>query len=63
MPQDQDPTRRGLLRVTLHETEVQDLMRQYPKLTRTEICDIITRKGPMRSTVEAELEALSDRKR
>ena len=63
MPQDEDPTRRGLLRVSLQESELRELMAQYPKLSRTEICDVITRKGPMRNDVETELQLLSGRKR
>ena len=52
-----------MLRVTLHEHEVQSLMEEFPKLTRTEISDIVTRHGPMRGDVEAELEKVSRLKR
>ncbi len=52
-----------MLRVTTHEHDMQSLMSQYPKLTRTEISDIVTRHGPMRATVEAELESVSRLKR
>jgi len=60
MPQD-FPDR--LLRVSLQEPDVRDLMDQFPKLTRTEIADVITREGPLRHRVEAELARLSDGKR
>ena len=52
-----------LLRVTLHGTEVLSLMARYPKLTRTEITDVVTRVGPMRADVEKELTRLSNAKR
>ena len=52
-----------MLRVTLHEHDMKSLMDQYPKLTRTEISDVITRHGPMRAAVEAELEKVSHLKR
>jgi uncharacterized protein (DUF433 family) len=52
-----------VLRVTLQGTEVLSLMARYPKLTRTEITDVVTRSGPMRSDVEQELTRLSDFKR
>ena len=52
-----------MLRVTLHEHDVQSLMVQYPKLSRTEISDIVALHGPMRATVEAELEKISRLKR
>jgi hypothetical protein len=52
-----------MLRVTLHEHEIQSLMEQYPKLTRTEISDVVTRHGPMRAAVEMELEKVSRLKR
>ena len=58
-----DPLRHEMLRVTLHEQDIQDLMQQFPKLTRTEICDIISRDGPMRREVESALERLSRNKR
>ena len=58
-----DSSKRDMLRVTLHEHEVQSLMEQFPKLTRTEISDIVTRQGPMRAAVEAELEKISRLKR
>ena len=57
------PRQRDVLRVTLQEPEVQSLMERFPKLTRTEIVDIITRKGPMRAVVEAELARISNAKR
>lgn len=62
MPHELDPIRRGLLRVTLQEPEIRDLMAQFPKLSRTEISDVISRKGPMRHDVETELTVLSSRK-
>jgi hypothetical protein len=52
-----------MLRVTLHEHDVRSLMAQYPKLTRTEISDVITRHGPMRVVVEEVLERISELKR
>ncbi len=58
-----DSSRHTVLRVTLHEHEVQSLMQQFPKLTRTEISDIVTRHGPMRATVETELARVSSFKR
>jgi hypothetical protein len=58
-----DPWKRDVLRVTLHEQEVQGLMALFPKLARTEIVDAIGRKGPMRSAVEVELTRLSSAKR
>jgi hypothetical protein len=55
----QDPT----LRVSVHEHEIVALQEKYPKLTRTEVLDIIGRKGPMRAQVESELERISAIKR
>ena len=52
-----------MLRVTLQEHEVQSLMAQFPKLTRTEISDIVARHGPMRAAVETELARVSGFKR
>lgn len=52
-----------VLRVTLHGTEVLSLMARYPKLTRTEITDVVTRVGPLRVDVERELHRLSSLKR
>ena len=52
-----------MLRVTLQEHEVQALMQQFPKLSRTEISDIVARHGPMRGTVETELTRVSALKR
>jgi uncharacterized protein (DUF433 family) len=52
-----------VLRVTLQGTEVLSLMARYPKLTRTEITDVVTRMGPMRTHVEQELTRLSSFKR
>jgi hypothetical protein len=34
----------------------------YPKLSRTEISDVISRSGPMREAVEEELQRISARK-
>jgi hypothetical protein len=51
------------LRVTLHEQDLQSLMQQFPKLTRTEISDVISNHGPLRADVEAALESISARKR
>ena len=50
-------------RVSVHEHEIQSLQDLYPKLTRTEIVDLITRTGPIRGAVEAELERISATKR
>ena len=47
------------LRVTAHDGDLKDLMFDYPKLSRTEILDAITRAGPMRNDVENELRRLS----
>ena len=58
-----DPTRKDMLRVTLHEHDIASLMEQFPKLTRTEISDVVTRNGPLRIAVEAELEKVSRLKR
>ena len=52
-----------MLRVTLHEHDIASLMEQFPKLTRTEISDVVTRNGPLRIAVEAELEKVSRLKR
>ncbi len=52
-----------MLRVSLLEQDINELMSRYPKLSRTEICDVITREGPMRGTVESVLERLSSNKR
>lgn len=51
------------LRVMLQEDEVVELMTTFPKLTRTEITDVISRTGPMRSAVESELDRISRLKR
>lgn len=51
------------LRVSVHEHEITALQVKYPKLTRTEVVDIIGRKGPMRTEVESELERISAIKR
>jgi hypothetical protein len=62
MMTNQDPTRQ-MLRVTLHEQDMRSLMDQFPKLSRTEISDVVMNYGPMRSDVERELENVSARKR
>ena len=51
------------LRVSLQERDLAELMERYPKLTRTEIADVISGRGPMRRDVEDELERLSRAKR
>lgn len=51
------------LRVSVHEHEIQLLMDQYPKLTRTEVVDVIGSRGPVRSDVESELQRISTTKR
>ena len=53
----------GMLRVTLHEGDMRSLMERYPKLTRTEISDVITKHGPLRVAVEGELARISSNKR
>ena len=47
------------LRVMLQEDEVLELMMRFPKLSRTEIADVISRAGPMRTAVEIELARIS----
>jgi len=51
------------LRVMLQEDEVLELMMRFPKLSRTEIADVISRTGPMRTAVEIELARISHFKR
>jgi len=51
------------LRVTLQERDLAELMSQFPKLSRTEISDVVARHGPMRDIVEAELGRISASKR
>ena len=51
------------LRVSIHEHEIHALQERFPKLTRSEVLDIIGRKGPMRDEVESELERISAIKR
>ena len=51
------------LRVSVHEYEIQALQERFPKLSRTEVLDIIGRKGPIRTEVESELERVSAIKR
>jgi hypothetical protein len=58
-----DTSRNTMLRVTLQEHEVQSLMQQFPKLSRTEISDIVAHHGPMRAAVETELGRVSGLKR
>ena len=57
------PSRPGDLRVSLQERDLADLMERFPKLTRTEIADVISGRGPMRSDVEDELGRISLTKR
>ena len=52
----------GDIRVSLREPDIAELMSEFPKLSRTEITDAVTRHGPMRVDVEAELKRLSDLK-
>jgi len=47
------------MRVSHRETDILELMHEFPKLTRTEITDAVTNHGPMRVAVEAELRRLS----
>ena len=56
-------SRDDALRVSVHEHDIQGLMRQFPKLTRTEVVDVIGRAGPMRSMVEEALARISGAKR
>jgi hypothetical protein len=51
------------LRVFLHEPDIVELVLRFPKLSRTEIVDVVTAIGPMRQAVEVELTRLSSRKR
>lgn len=51
-----------MIRVTLHEQDVQSLMQAFPKISRTEVSDAISNHGPIRADVEAALERLSARK-
>ena len=53
----------GELRVSLQERDLAELMQLYPKLTRTEIADVVSARGPMRHDVEKELDRLSRVKR
>jgi hypothetical protein len=53
----QDPRRE--IRVTVREPDILELMHEFPKLSRTEITDAVTRHGPMRVDVETELRRLS----
>jgi hypothetical protein len=63
MAQDPKKWAEDVLRVTVHDTDVSGLMTRYPKLTRTEIIDVVARVGPMSSNVERELTRLSSLKR
>ena len=58
-----DTPRKDLLRVSVHEHDIQELLGTYPKLSRAEVMDVIARHGPMRSAVESELEKISATKR
>ena len=61
---DDDSSSSGrFLRVTLQERDLAELMAQFPKISRTEICDVVARFGPMRLAVERELERISAGKR
>jgi hypothetical protein len=51
------------LRISLQDTDIRDLLARYPKLSRTEVTDAITRFGPLRGVVEVELARLSSGKR
>jgi hypothetical protein len=62
-PMTRDTSAEHVLRVSSHEHEIQSLMERFPKLTRTEVADVIGRTGPMRGVVEAELEKISAAKR
>jgi hypothetical protein len=55
--------RNDQLRISIHEHDIQSLLEQYPKLTRTEVLDVIGRHGPMRTAVVTELERISSAKR
>jgi hypothetical protein len=58
-----EPPNSDFLRVTLHEQDLQSLMHQFPKLTRTEISDVVLKHGPLRASVESELKRISSTKR
>jgi hypothetical protein len=58
-----DERRNRDLRVSVHDGDLRELMIDYPKLARAEIVDAITRAGPIRADVEAELRRLSEQKR
>lgn len=51
------------LRVYVHDSDIGELVERFPKLSRTEITDIVTSRGPMRRAVETELERRSALKR
>lgn len=51
------------LRVYVHDSDIGELVERFPMLSRTEITDIVTARGPMRRAVEAELERRSALKR
>jgi hypothetical protein len=59
----ESPTNGSDLRVSSHEHEIHALLERFPKLTRTEVVDVIGRHGPMRTPVESELEKISAAKR
>jgi hypothetical protein len=51
------------LRVMVSDASLRELMQMFPKLSRTEIADVISRCGPMREAVEGELQRISTHKR
>lgn len=61
-PRTTDPRTEGL-RVSLREADIGELVARFPKLSRTEITDIISTAGPMRTAVERELTRVSATKR
>jgi hypothetical protein len=60
MPHIPDERDEDVLRVPLHGTEVLSLMARFPRLTREQITEVVTRVGPLRADVEAELQRLCD---
>jgi hypothetical protein len=58
MPHTPDKRDEDALRVTLRGTDVLSLMARFPRLTRDDITAVVTRVGPLRAEVEAELERL-----
>jgi hypothetical protein len=49
----------GILRVRVSPSQLQEYQRAFPRLSRDCILDTMIAKGPLRSTVEAELRRLA----